>query len=163
MKLALIEGLRQIVSLYDYCEAHGLITEYDREFYNLEDGDGVNGIFMELWVRKLQNEIKVLENVSWDGAIDETTITLPDGGGIAVQCDFDDALCFGEHDTIRIRYYEVKAGRNLTSQMAGILNSSPKENPSWTALFEIETDRANTFKVLIDTITKLATLANNSK
>ena len=35
MKLALIEGLRQIVSLYDYCEAHGLITEYDREFYNL--------------------------------------------------------------------------------------------------------------------------------
>ena len=151
----------------DYCEAHGLITEYDREFYNLnEDGEfdsGVNDIFMELWVRKLQNEIKVLENVSWDGAIDETTITLPDGGVIAVQCDFDYALCFGEHDTIRIRYYEVKAGRNLTSQMAGILNSSPKENPSWTALFEIETERANTFNVFIDTITKLSEIVNNLK
>ena len=172
MKLAFIEGLRQIVSLYDYCEARSLINDIDSKKYNLnEDGEFDNGIddnelnwcFIDLWVRKLQNEIKGLDNTSWDGSDYETAITLSDGGVIAVQCDFDDALCFGENDTIRIRYDEVKAGRNLTNQMASVLGSSPKEKPSWTALFEIETDRTNTFKVLIDTITKLATLANNSK
>ena len=172
MKLALIEGLRQIVSLYDYCEAHGLINDIESKKYNLnEDGEFDNGVdynelnwaFTDLWVLKLQNEIENLENASWDGAVYETAITLPDGGVIAVQCDFDDALCFGEHDTIRIRYDEVNAGRNLTSQIASVLASSPKENPSWTALFEIETERANTFNVLIDSITKLSGLANNSK
>ena len=172
MKLALIEGLRQIVSLYDYCEAHGLINDIESKKYNLnEDGEFDNGVdynelnwaFTDLWVLKLQNEIKDLDNVSWDDAVNEAKITLPDGGVIAVQCDFDDALCFGEHDLIRIRYDEVKEGRNLTSRIASVLDSFPKENPSWTALFEIETERANTFNVLINTIIKLSNLANNSK
>ena len=172
MKLALIEGLRQIVSLYDYCEAHDLINDIESKKYNLnEDGEFDNGVddnelnmaFTNLWVLKLQNEIKDLGNTSWDDALCETTITFPDGGVIAVQCDFGDALNFGEHDTIRIRYDEIKAARNLTSQMADVLVSSPKDNPSWTALFEIETERANTFNVLINTIIKLSNLANNSK
>ena len=172
MRLALIEGLRQIVSLYDYCEAHGLINDIESKKYNLnEDGEFDNGVddnelnwaFTDLWVLKLQNEIKDLDNTSWDDALCETSITLPDGGVIAVQCYFDDALCFGEHDTIRIRYDEIKAGRNLTSQMADVLNSSPKDNPSWTALFEIETERADTFNVLVDAITKLSEIANESE
>lgn len=161
----LIKGLKAIVSLYEYCETNGLIYPEDAELF-FKDGEDeieqhvdqtlLNEIFVELWLRKLSHEIKQFKNAKWDNSLKRVIIELPDNGSIAVECWFDDNLCFGSHDTIFIKYIEEGNGRNLVEQISSVLQIDPKSNDTRTASFEIGIDRDYTFEKLLDVTGKLS-------
>lgn len=167
----LIKGLKAIVSLYEYCETNGLIYAEDAElFCNDEEGeieqdvdkDLLDGIFVELWERKLSHEIKQFKNAKWDNSLKRVIIELPNNGTFAIECWFDDNLCFGSHDTISIKYDESN-GRNLAEQISDVLQIKLKSNDGQEAKFEIEIGREHTFDKLLDVIGKLSNIVNMVK
>ena len=168
---ALIKGLKAIVSLYEYCETNGLIYPEDAELF-FKDGEDeieqhvdqtlLNEIFVELWLRKLSHEIKQFKNAKWDNSLKRVIIELPNNGTFAIECWFDDNLCFGSHDTISIKYEESN-GRNLAEQISAVLQIKPKFNDGQEAKFEIEIGRERTFDMILDVIGKLSHVVNTIK
>lgn len=167
----LIKGLKAIVSLYEYCETNALIYAEDAELFcndgedEIEqdvDKDLLDGIFVELWERKLSHEMKQFDNPKWDKFMNRFTFELPDNGSIAVEYWLDDNLCFGSHDTISIKYEESN-GRNLAEQISDVLQIKPKSNDGQEAKFEIEIDRERTFDMILDVIGKLSHVVNTIK
>ena len=168
----LIKGLKAIVSLYEYCETNGLIYPEDAELF-FKDGEDeieqhvdqtlLNEIFVELWLRKLSHEIKQFKNAKWDNSLKRVVIELPNNGTFAIECWFDDNLCFGSHDTIFIKYIEEGNGRNLVKQISSVLQIDPKSNDARMASFEIEIERERTFDMIWDVIGKLSHIVSTVK
>lgn len=110
----LIKGLKEIVSLYKYCEMNGLLYKDDTMSINKEDSDPefdleidksrLNDIFVELLLCKLSYQVKAFNNVAWIPELNEAYIELGHYETIHVSFELDDRLCFGTHDTINILY-----------------------------------------------------------
>lgn len=151
----LIKGLKEIVSLYDYCENNGLLCPDDTMSINKEDIDPefeqeidkshLNDIFVELLLCKLSYQVKAFDNVAWISELNEAYIELGHNETISVSFELDDRLCFGTHDTINI-LYRVTSGKSkklnqkLIDQITKFVETKPNISTT-TAEYKIKTER----------------------
>lgn len=151
----LIKGLKEIVSLYDYCENNGLLYTEDTMFINEENSDPefeqeidknhLNDIFVELLLSKLSYQVKAFDNVAWIPELNEAYIELGHHETISVSFELDDRLCFGTHDTINI-LYRVTSGKSkkLNQELIDQITEFVKTEPNiriTTAEYKIRTER----------------------
>ena len=151
----LIKGLKEIVSLYDYCENNGLLCPDDTMSINKEDIDPefeqeidksrLNDIFVELLLCKLSYQVKAFNNVAWIPELNEAYIELGHYETIHVSFELDDRLCFGTHDTIHILYCVTpgkskKHNQKLIDQITKFVETKPNISIT-TAGYKIKTER----------------------
>lgn len=151
----LIKGLKEIVSLYDYCEMNGLLypddhipdnkEDIDPEFEQEIDKSHLNDIFVELLLCKLSYQVKAFDNVAWISELNEAYIELGHNETIHVSFELDDRLCFGTHDTINI-LYRVTSGKSkkLNQELIDQITEFVKTEPNisiTTAEYKIKTER----------------------
>ena len=151
----LIKGLKEIVSLYKYCEMNGLLYKDDTMSINKEDSDPefdleidksrLNDIFVELLLCKLSYQVKAFNNVAWIPELNEAYIELGHYETIHVSFELDDRLCFGTHDTINILYCvtpgkSMKLNQELIDQITEFEKTEPRIRTT-TAEYKIKTER----------------------